>query len=108
MTLALNVAAMLIAFVALVAMIDLGVTWVGELAGYQGDDAWKLEKAFGVVFAPFAWLMGIPGDECRTAGGMLGTKAIVNEVLACYGGDPAHVHLAALDTSAFFDFWTAH
>ena len=36
------------------------------------------------------------------------TPAIVNEVLACYGGDPAHVHLAALDTSAFFDFWTAH
>jgi concentrative nucleoside transporter, CNT family len=89
MMLALNVAAMLIAFVALVAMIDLAVGWLGALANYQGDDAWTLEKAFGVVFAPFAWLMGIPWDECRAAGGMLGTKMVVNEVLAYFQLDAA-------------------
>ena len=89
MTLAINVAAMLIAFVAMVAMVDLGIGWLGSLAGYEGETAWSLNKIFGVLFAPFAWLMGIPWDECRTAGGMLGTKMVVNEVLAYFQLDAA-------------------
>jgi concentrative nucleoside transporter, CNT family len=89
MTLALNVAAMLIAFVALVAMVDLGVGWLGEMAGYEGEAAWSLNKFFGLCFSPFAWLMGIPWEECRVAGGTLGTKMVVNEVLAYYQLDAA-------------------
>jgi CNT family concentrative nucleoside transporter len=84
MQLAINVAAMLIAFVALVAMIDLGLGWVSELCGYTGEDLWTLNGIFGRLFAPFAWLMGIPWNECQVAGGTLGTKMVVNEVLAYY------------------------
>ena len=84
MQLAINVAAMLIAFVALVAMVDLGIGWVGGLLGYEGEAAWNLNKIFGMLFAPFAWLMGIPPEECRTAGSLLGTKMVVNEVLAYF------------------------
>ena len=90
MQLAINVAAMLIAFVALVALVDLGVAWLGGLLGYEGEAAWSLNQIFGLLFAPFAWLMGIPWAECQTAGGLLGTKMVVNEVLAYYQlGDAA-------------------
>jgi len=84
MQLAINVAAMLIAFVALVAIIDLGIAWVSGLFGVGGDAVWSLNKIFGAVFAPFAWLMGIPWNECRVAGSTLGTKMVINEVLAYY------------------------
>ncbi|NOY43232.1 MAG: NupC/NupG family nucleoside CNT transporter [Planctomycetes bacterium] len=84
MQLAINVAAMLIAFVALVAMIDLGFGWLGTLLGYEGEAAWTLNKLFGMLFAPFAWLMGIPWQQCQEAGSLLGTKMVVNEVLAYY------------------------
>ena len=84
MQLAINVAAMLIAFVAMVALFDLGLGWVGGLFGYEGEAAWSLNMIFGALFAPFAWVMGIPWDESRTAGSLLGTKMVVNEVLAYY------------------------
>lgn len=80
--LALNVGAMLIAFVALVAMGNAMVGGVGEWFGFTGDSRWSLELFFGYVFAPFAWLMGIPWEECNRAGGMLGTKMVVNEFVA--------------------------
>jgi CNT family concentrative nucleoside transporter len=80
--LALNVAAMLVAFVALVAMIDAGLAWCGALFGFEGDGAWKLQRGFGLLFAPIAWLMGIPAAECREAGAMLGTRMVLNELLA--------------------------
>ncbi len=84
MQLAINVAAMLIAFVALVAMIDLGAAWAGSLFGYEGDAAWSLNKFFGMMFAPFAWLIGVPWQQCQEAGSLLGTRMVVNEVLAYY------------------------
>ena len=84
--LALNVGAMLIAFVALVAMCDAFVGWVGSLfatyAGVAGGETWSLQMIFGMIFAPFAWLMGIPREECLLAGGFLGTKMVVNEFVA--------------------------
>ncbi len=82
MKLALNVAAMLIAFVALVAMLNYIVGWVGELFSFTGDAAWSLEKGFGYAFWPFALLMGIESKDCFAAGQMLGTKMVVNEFLA--------------------------
>jgi len=80
MKLALNVAAMLIAFVALIHLINAIVGWCGGLAGQQ----WSLEQAFGYAFWPFAWLMGIPAEDCYAAGQLLGTKMVVNEFLAYF------------------------
>lgn len=84
--LALNVGAMLIAFVAFVAMGNAIVGWLGGQVAYWFDyevaGDWSLEILFGYAFAPFAWLMGIPWKECRQTGEMLGTKMVVNEFLA--------------------------
>jgi concentrative nucleoside transporter, CNT family len=86
LSLALNVGAMLIVFVAFVAMGNAFVGWIGgQIAfwcGYPAAAGWSLEMFFGYVFAPFAWLMGIPWHECRKAGEILGTKMVVNEFLA--------------------------
>jgi len=86
LSLALNVGAMLIAFVALVAMGNAIVGWVGgEVAtrlGYAPASDWSLQLLFGYVFCPLAWLMGIPWDECTKAGGILGTKMVLNEFVA--------------------------
>lgn len=82
MKLALNVAAMLIAFVALVAMLNSLVGWVGGFAGYTGDAAWTLQRGFGYLFAPLAWLMGIEWGDCLTSGAMLGEKMVLNEFYA--------------------------
>ncbi|MEZ4388204.1 MAG: NupC/NupG family nucleoside CNT transporter [Candidatus Krumholzibacteriia bacterium] len=70
--LALNVGGMLIAFIALVAMVNYGLGWVGL----------SLQQIFGWLFAPLAWTMGIPWDEARTFGNLLGTKIAVNEFVA--------------------------
>lgn len=87
--LALNVGAMLIAFVALVAMGNAVIGWIGGLIATYGEYApaanWSMEGAFGYVFSPFAWLMGIPREECLTAGEVLGTKMVLNEFVAYLG-----------------------
>ncbi len=84
--LALNVGAMLLVFVAFVAMINAFVGWCGGWVAfwfqYQAAENWSLELAFGYAFAPFAWLMGIPWDECRQAGSVMGTRTVINEFLA--------------------------
>jgi concentrative nucleoside transporter, CNT family len=82
MKLALNIAAMLIAFVALVQMGNGLFSWVGHWFGYDGDAAWSMQRAFGLVFAPLAWLMGIPWKECTLAGEIIGTKTVLNEFVA--------------------------
>ena len=86
LSLALNVGAMIIAFVALVAMGNAMVGWVGGLiadyAGFEAARQWTLERDFGYVFAPFAWLMGIPADECLKSGEILGKKMVINEFVA--------------------------
>ena len=82
MTLALNVAAMLIAFVALIAMANAIIGTVGQWCGYEADAAWTLQKGFGYVFAPFAWLMGIVPGDCYAAGKILGEKMVINEFIA--------------------------
>jgi CNT family concentrative nucleoside transporter len=80
--LALNVGAMLIAFVALVAMLNGLIGWVGLWFDYADEQAWTLQKGFGYVFYPFAWVMGIPRQDCFLAGQLLGTKMVLNEFLA--------------------------
>lgn len=80
--LALNVGAMLIAFVALIAMANACVGWIGSQFNYVDQHAWTIEKGLGFSFYPFAWLMGIPEHECPLAGQLLGTKIVVNEFFA--------------------------
>jgi len=72
--LALNVAAMLIAFLALIAMMDalLGWAWAGL----------TLAKVFSVVFAPVAFLMGVPPQDIGAMADLLGTKLVANEFVA--------------------------
>lgn len=79
MKLAANVGAMLIAFVALVALVNGILGSVGGLLGYPGV---TLEFILGFLFAPVAFLIGIPWEEAVQAGGLLGQKVILNEFLA--------------------------
>lgn len=87
LTLALNVAAMLIAFTALVALVNgvLGWTSVSVVGAFGGDISSRplsLELLLGYVFAPFAWLCGVPWAEARTVGSLLGIKTVLNELIA--------------------------
>jgi CNT family concentrative nucleoside transporter len=70
--LALNIAAMLIAFLALIAMCN----------GILGYFHTSMEQIFGYVFAPIAWLLGITFHDCRTIGNLLGTRLVLNEFIA--------------------------
>jgi CNT family concentrative nucleoside transporter len=76
--LALNVAAMLIAFTALVAALDALIVWVGELLRQE----WSLGMLLGYVFSPLAWAMGIPRSDVFHAGELLGLKMVANEFVA--------------------------
>jgi CNT family concentrative nucleoside transporter len=96
--LALNVGAMLLAFIALIAMINylLGIvgnpslfgvewynvnTWIEEVTGGQFE-ALSLEAIFGFVFAPLAWAMGVEASDILAFGTLLGQKVAVNEFVA--------------------------
>lgn len=74
----INVIAMLIVLVALVALLD----QVLGLAPAVGGEALSLERVAGWIFAPVAWLIGVPWAEAQAAGGLLGTKLILNELIA--------------------------
>lgn len=77
--LALNVGAMLLAFVGLIAVVNLGF---GEVGRWFGDPDFSLEKLLGWIFAPVAWLIGVAGNEIEQAGSLIGQKLIVNEFIA--------------------------
>ena len=77
--LALNVGAMLIAFIALIAMVNAGV---GAFAGLFGHGDVNLQTIFGYLFWPISWLMGIEPADCAKAGELLGTKTVLNEFVA--------------------------
>ena len=82
--LALNVAAMLISFLAIIALVN------GILGGTHNFLAahgfrWfpgKLESILGVIFAPVAWLIGVPWRDCLSIGNLLGTRMVLNELVA--------------------------
>ena len=77
--LAFNVAIMLISFLALVALLDSLLTWVhGGLPFVPGS----LGQILGYVFAPVAWLIGVPWHDCLAIGNLLGTRMALNEVIA--------------------------
>jgi len=74
MKLVLNVVAMLLAFVSIVAMINWGL---GEVI-----PGLTLQRIMGWILSPLAWLMGVPWKDCGTIGGLLGTRMILNEFIA--------------------------
>lgn len=79
LTLALNVGAMLLAFIALIAMLN---GMVGLVGGWFGMPGLSFEMILGYLFAPFAFLLGVPWDECLRVGVMLGKKTVINEFVA--------------------------
>jgi CNT family concentrative nucleoside transporter len=79
--LALNVGGMLIAFLALIAMLNGILGWVHTLPLM----AWlpgSLEAIFGKVFAPVAWILGVAWKDASTIGNLLGTRLVTNEFVA--------------------------
>jgi CNT family concentrative nucleoside transporter len=70
--LALNIAAMLIAFLALIAMCN-GILSVFHIT---------LQQIFGYVFSPVAWLLGVKYNDCQSIGNLLGTRLVLNEFIA--------------------------
>jgi len=82
--LALNVGAMLLAFIALIAMIDYPLGWLGELSGFAtatGRDL-SLSTLLGFLFSPIAWVIGVPWQDAIAVGGLIGEKVVTNEFVA--------------------------
>jgi len=82
--LALNVAAMLISFLALIALVDGVLGGVHHFLAGHGMPWFpaKLESIFGLIFAPVAWLIGVPWRDCPAVGDLLGTRMVLNELVA--------------------------
>jgi CNT family concentrative nucleoside transporter len=74
----LNIVAMLIVLVALVSLVNL---MLGLVPGVSGEPI-TLQRIMGAVMAPVCWLMGIPWNEAGVAGALMGTKTILNELIA--------------------------
>lgn len=111
--LALNVAAMLISFLALIALIDGILGGTHNLLAAHGVPWFpaKLESIFGVIFAPIAWLIGVPWRDCMAVGNLLGTRMVLNELVAFakLGGekavlDPRSVTIATFALCGFANF----
>ena len=79
MQLALNVGAMLLAFIALIAMFNGLVGWTAALFGYENV---TFEGILGYVLQPLAWAIGVPWEEAQLAGSFIGQKMVVNEFVA--------------------------
>ncbi|MFN4254488.1 MAG: NupC/NupG family nucleoside CNT transporter [Saprospiraceae bacterium] len=75
----LNVVAMLIGFLALIALINYVLGAAGSLAGHP---EFSLNTILGGLFAGFAWAMGVPSQDIFTAGALMGTKLVANEFVA--------------------------
>ena len=79
--LAFNVAIMLVAFLALVALLDSLLGWTHGLSYMHWVPA-SLGQVLGFLFAPVAWLIGVPWHDCGAIGNLLGTRMALNEVIA--------------------------
>jgi CNT family concentrative nucleoside transporter len=73
-----NIVAMVIVLVALVYLVNMGFRLLPEAGGAPIT----LQRLFGYVMAPVMWLVGIPWSECMTAGSLMGTKTVLNELIA--------------------------
>ncbi|APG04319.1 Na+ dependent nucleoside transporter domain-containing protein [Luteibacter rhizovicinus DSM 16549] len=91
--LAMNVGAMLLAFIALIALVNGPVQWLGTLGGDHSLNTWltnlnghevklSLETIFGWVLSPIAWLIGVPWQDATLVGSFIGEKVVINEFVA--------------------------
>jgi len=88
--LALNIGAMLLAFIALIAMADAPIKWLSDVQWFGSE--WSLTQALGmqlsiesilgVLLAPIAWIIGVPWDDAQIVGSLIGTKLVLNEFVA--------------------------
>ena len=79
--LALNIGGMLIAFLALIAMVNGVLGWVHTLPG-MGWLPGSMQSILGVLFAPVAWVLGVSWKDCDKIGQLLGTRLVLNEFVA--------------------------
>lgn len=91
MRISINVIAMLIGMIALIALVDALLGWIGHLVAMTGLSlnaiGWnlqdlRLKDILGSVFSLFAWAMGVPWKEAHTVGSLMGTKLVINEFVA--------------------------
>lgn len=84
MKLAVNVGAMLLAFIAIIAVINAGMGHIHNALAAAGFPYFpgELRILFGWIFSPLAWLMGVPWQDCLAFGNLLGTKISINEFIA--------------------------
>ena len=74
----INIIAMLVVLVALVHLVNLVLALFPEIGG----KSITLQRILGILMAPVVWLMGVPWQESATAGALMGTKTILNELIA--------------------------
>ncbi len=92
MRISLNVIAMLLGFIALIAMVDAGLGWLGnwlywntslDLSGIGISlKELSLKEILGSIFSIFAWAMGVPSQDTHAVGALMGTKLVINEFVA--------------------------
>ncbi|HJW47155.1 MAG TPA: nucleoside transporter C-terminal domain-containing protein, partial [Lysobacter sp.] len=82
--LALNVGAMLLAFTALIAMLNAPLTWLGEVTGIASmlGKPTDMGTLLGYLLAPIAWVIGVPWEDATVVGGLIGQKIVLNEFIA--------------------------
>ena len=82
--LALNVGGMLLAFIALITMVDFPLEWFGEVTGLDLiiGQTLSLSLILGYILSPLAWIIGIPWSEAVIVGGLIGEKIVLNEFVA--------------------------
>lgn len=98
--LALNIGALLLAFISLIALINLGLDWISGLFGFEPI---TLEQILGVIFAPLAFVIGVPWDEALRAGSFIGQKFVLNEFVA-YSSFSADIETFSEKTIAVISF----
>lgn len=106
--LAANVAAMLLAFIALIALLNALVGWAGSLIGMQHA---SIENILGVVAWPVAWVMGVPAQDCLVVGKLIAVKTVLNEFVAYLqladmlkAGEPLSYRAIVISTYALSGF----
>jgi CNT family concentrative nucleoside transporter len=82
--LALNIGAMLLAFIALIALVNHPLIWLGDVTGLSAalGKPTDLSTLFGYLLAPIAWVIGTPWVDATTVGGLIGEKVVLNEFVA--------------------------